>query len=291
LTGAPDATAFDVDVVVVNYNAGDHLLACVGSVFEAAGGAEAKVFVVDNDSSDGSAERVKEAFPRVELISNAENRGFGAAANQGIAAGSSPFVFLLNPDARISAGALRDLLSYVGQRDRVGAVGVLTRDPDGSVYPSARTIPTFPQAAGHALIGPFKRDNRFSRAYTMSDWDRTSEREVDWVSGSSMLLRRRAIDSSGPFDEAFFMYAEDADLCTRIREAGWQVMFTPVIEVTHDHGLSTRGSRRMIREHSRSIYIYFEKHHAQGWRKMLLPAVRAVVWARAEIVSRRMWRP
>ena len=287
----PGEAPADVDVVVVNYNAGGHLLRCVGSVFAAARDSSVSLVVVDNDSQDGSATRAKEAFPDIVLISNRDNRGFGSASNQGIATGDADWIFLLNPDAEIITGTFGSLLDLAAEHPEAGVFGVLARDPDGTLYPSARKIPTLAEAAGHALIGPFKKDNRFSRAYTMDGWDRASERAVDWVSGSCMLLRRSAIERVGAFDPAFFMYAEDADLCTRMREAGYTVLFTPTVEVLHDHGLSTRGSRRMIREHSRSIYQFFEKHYAKGWRRAFLPFARAVLWVRAEIVSRRMWRP
>ena len=275
----------------MNYNSGEHLLRCVGSAFRSAGDASVRVRVVDNDSQDGSAQRAEEAFPEIALISNRDNRGFGSASNQGISAGDADWVFLLNPDAEIASGSLGDLLKLAKERPDAAVLGVLVRDPDGSLYPSARKIPTLAEAAGHALIGPFKKDNRFSRAYTMDGWDRTSEREVDWVSGSCMLVRRSALERVGAFDPTFFMYAEDADLCTRMREAGYGVLFTPAMEVVHDHGLSTRGSRGMIWEHSRSIYRFFDKHYAKGWRRAFLPIAWLVLWLRAAIVSRRMWRP
>jgi N-acetylglucosaminyl-diphospho-decaprenol L-rhamnosyltransferase len=289
VSGATDPVA--VDVVVVNYNGGDHLLRCVASVFAHAGDARVTVAIVDNDSADGSAQRAAGDYPAVRLIANRDNVGFGSAANQGIASGTAPWVFLLNPDAEIAEGALSDLLRFADAKPRGAVVGALVRDPDGSLYPSARKIPTLSEAAGHALVGPFRRDNRWSRSYTMEGWDRRSERSVDWVSGSSMLLRRSALERVGAFDPGFFMYAEDADLCTRMRAAGYEVWFTPLVTVVHDHGLSTRGSRRMIWEHSRSIGRYFAKHYATGWRRVFLPPANAVLWLRAAIVSRRMWRP
>ena len=281
----------DLDVVIVNYNAGEHLLRCVASVRAAAGATETIIRVIDNDSQDDSIDRLAEADPDVRIIRNLDNVGFGSAVNQGIAAGTAPWVLALNPDAEISSGDLATLLDFASGHDSAGAVGVLVRDPDGTIYPSARRVPTLAEAAGHALIGPFRRDNRWSRAYTMEGWDRTSAREVDWVSGSSMLLRRNALERTGGFDPGYFMYAEDADLCTRLRADGWEVWFTPAVTVVHDHGLSTRGSRRMIWEHSRSIQRYFSKHIATGWKRILLPVSWVVLWIRAVIVSRRMWRP
>jgi N-acetylglucosaminyl-diphospho-decaprenol L-rhamnosyltransferase len=277
----------DLGIVVVDYNAGPHLARCIDSVVAQTGDASVEVVVVDNASRDGSAKRAAAAHPEVTLIENPDNRGFATAANQGIRATSAPFVFVLNPDAEISAGTLSGLVKLAADRPTAGAIGPLVREPDGSIYPSARKIPSIGEAVGHAFLQPFDPDNRFSRAYTMSGWDRASEREVSWVSGSCVLLRRDALDQVGLFDEGYFMYAEDADLCTRLRAAGWKVLFTPELEVTHERGVSTGNSRRMIHEHSRSIYRYFAKHHASGWRRVLLPFAWIALRARAVLVS---WR-
>ena len=277
----------DIGVVVVNYNAGDHLLRCIDSVFAQAGDAEVDVVVVDNSSRDGSMARLAAAHPDVARIENRDNRGFAAAANQGIRATTAPYVFVLNPDAEVGAGTLAGLLKLADDRPRAGAIGPVVRDLDGSLYPSARKVPTIGEAVGHAFLHPFDPDNRFSRAYTMADWDRTSEREVSWVSGSCILLRRSALEDVGLFDEGYFMYAEDVDLCTRLRRTGWTVLFTPELEVTHERGVSTGNSKRMIRVHSDSIYRYFAKHHATGWRRVLLPFAWLALRARAELVIRR----
>lgn len=276
-----------VSVVVVNFDSGDDLRACLESVYRAAGEAPAEVVVVDNASRDGSADRAQADFPAARVIRNRSNRGFPAAANQGMRTSRSPWVFLLNPDAKIAAGTLPGLVEAAERHPRWGAVGVLTRNPDGSVYPSARKVPSYTEAVFHAVLHPFVNDNRWSRAYTMDGWDRSSERRVDWVSGSSMLLRRRALDDVGLFDEGYFMYVEDLDLCTRMRAAGWEVWFTPALDVVHVGATATRGRRAMTREHSRSMYRYFVRHRSPGGRALLRPAAWAVLQTRAAIVS---WR-
>src|SRR5207342_3155963 len=136
----------------------------------------------------------------------------------------------------------------------------LTKNPDGTVYPSARKVPSISESLMHSFLGPFVPDNRWTRSYTMAGWDRHGERQVEWVSGSSMLLRREALDAVGIFDEGYFMYVEDVDLCTRMRDAGWEVWFSPELEVEHEAGSVTKGSRRMTLEHSKSIYRYYVRH-------------------------------
>jgi N-acetylglucosaminyl-diphospho-decaprenol L-rhamnosyltransferase len=276
----------DLAVVVVNHNAGPYLSRCMESVLGATGVLHTEVVVVDNASMDGSLGPVTGGSASVRLIRNPQNRGFAAAANQGIAVTSAPFLLLLNPDARIVAGSLEVLVKVARERYRAGAVGVLVRNPDGSIQPSARRVPRMGEALGHAVLGPIAPGNPWTRAYTMADWDRATEREVEWVSGSAMLLRREAIEDVGPFDEGYFMYVEDVDLCTRLRRAGWQVLFSPEVEVVHQIGVSTRGQRgRMAFEHSRSIYRYFSKFRAHGPLVLLKPPVRVALWLRALLMS------
>ena len=274
----------DLAVVVVNHNAGDFLARCMSSIGSSAGELGVEVVVVDNASSDGSAERA--AGTGVRLIGNPDNRGFARAANQGVAATGAPLVLLLNPDAEVVGGSLPALVKVARERPRAGAVGALVRNPDGSIQPSARRVPRLGEALGHAFLGPIWPGNPWTRSYTMAGWDRSSEREVEWVSGSAMLLRREALDQVGTFDEGYFMYVEDVDLCTRLRGAGWEVLFSPELEVVHQIGVSTHGQRgRMAFAHSDSIYRYFAKHRAAGARALLKPAVRVALWLRAVLMS------
>lgn len=275
----------DLGVVIVNYNAGDHLARCLDSVFASTGECSLEVVVVDNASRDGSARRGAESHPQVLLLENPDNLGFARAANQGIRSTSAPFVLLLNPDAEMISGTLADLAKLIRDRPRAGAITPLIRNPDGTPYPTGRRVPPLGEALGHVLLGPFLPGNRFTRSYTLADWDRTTEREVDWIAGSAMLLRRAALDEVGLFDEAFFMYAEDVDLCTRLRQAGWSVVFCPQVEVRHVGALAAGRSKRMPLEHSRSAYRYFAKHHARGWRKVLLPPVWLALHLRAALVT------
>jgi N-acetylglucosaminyl-diphospho-decaprenol L-rhamnosyltransferase len=280
-------SALDVAVVVVNYNSGPDVSRCVRSVFEAAGDARVEVVIVDNHSRDGSARDAVLENPGTRLIENGSNRGFIAAANQGIRATTAPFVFLLNPDAEVAFGTLGGLAKVARHRPQAGAIGALTRSLDGTIYPSARKVPTLLEAIGHAFLVPFRPENRFTRAYTMADWDRRSERPVDWVSGSSMLLRRAALDQVGLLDEGYWMYVEDLDICTRLRAAGWEVWFSPEVEAVHIGGTTTVGKKRFTLRHSMSVYRYFVKFRSPGWKAVLRPLAWVALRARAALVS---WR-
>ena len=277
----------DLAVVIVNHDAGEDLLRCIGSVFDSAGEISLEVLVIDNRSQDGSPEAVAAAFPQVRVIRNESNRGFAPAANQGMLASRSEFVLLINPDAEIVAGTLEGFLKVARDHPRAGAIGALTRDPDGTIYPSARRVPSLFLGLGHTMVSPFWRNNPWSRRYRMAEWDRRSEREVEWVSGSSVLLRRASLDEVGCFDEQYFMYVEDMDLCTRLRKGGWEVWFSPQLEITHIGGTATAGHRAMTLQHSKSVYTYFVKHQSPGWRVVLRPFAWGLLRLRAAYVS---WR-
>ncbi|HZD18943.1 MAG TPA: glycosyltransferase family 2 protein, partial [Actinomycetota bacterium] len=277
----------DLAVVIVNRDAGAYLERCIRSVFGASAGLELDVLIVDNDSSDGSARFAVGAHPEARLIETGENRGFAAGVNVGIGATDAPFVFVLNPDAEIWEGTLDGFVKVAWDHPRAGAIGPLVRNSDGTVYSTGRVVPSIRTAIGHAFLGPFFPNNRFTRTYRVADWDRGAEREVDWISGSAFLVRREALDGVGLLDEGFFLYAEEVDLFTRLRSAGWTILFTPELEVIHEGGVSTGRSRAMHLQHSRSVARYFAKHHGRGWRRALLPVVRLGLRVRAEVVSLR----
>ena len=279
----------DLAVVIVNHNAGEYLLRCLDSLKSSAGDTSLEIFLVDNASTDGSIDRARATHDDVTFVVNADNRGFSASVNQGITRSHAPFILLMNPDAEVSSGTLSALLKVAEDWPRVAAIGPLIRNPDGSVYPSGRVFPSIRDAVGHAFLAPFRPNNRYSRAYTIADWDRMTPRVLDWVSMSCMLVRRSALQEVGLLDESFFLYGEELDLCTRFRDAGWEVLYTPEVEVTHAVGVSTSqaGALWRQREHSKGVYRYFAKHRATGWRRILLAPAWVALRLRAELVGRR----
>lgn len=260
----------DIAAVIVNYNACDALLTCVQSL--RADGVQT-VVVVDNESQDGSPEALAAAEPDARLLSTGANLGYGRAANRGVAVVDNPYVLILNADVEVEPGAAKALLAALERDPTLAAVGPRVEEPDGSVYPSGRPFPDMVVAAGHAFLGYALPQNRFTRAYRMLDWDRTTFRHVDWISGSCLLARRDAFEAVGGFDEAYFMYAEDVDLCWRWGRAGWRVAYDPAARVVHAGAVSTnQAAYRMILEHHRSLWR-FACRSTWGPRRALLPAV------------------
>jgi len=273
----------DLAVVIVNYNAGDYLERCLASIAAHRGDVTLDVLVIDNASADDSHTRAIAAHPWARLIENPENVYLSPAWNQGIRETSAPFVLLLNPDTEWWRGTLADYLRAALEHPRAGIVGPLVRNSDGTVYPSGRVFPSVTDAVGHAFLGSVRPGNLFTQRYHMEGWDRTTEREVDWVSGCCMLFPRRAFDEVGTFDEAFPLYGEELDMGARLRAAGWSILFTPEVEILHEIGVSTGRSRRTLVTHSMSIYRYYRKHRALGWRRVTLPLAWVVLRLRAEI--------
>ena len=275
--------AAELAVIIVNYNTGDYLERCLASLETHRGDVGIDVVVIDNASVDGSHTRAIAAHPWARLIENRENIYLSPAWNQGIRATDAPYVLLLNPDTEWWVGTLADYVAVARAHPRAGIVGPMIRNLDGTVYPSGRPLPSVVDAVGHGFVGPIMPDNRFTRRYHMEGWDRTTEREVDWVSGACMLLPRKVFEDVGMLDEAFPLFAEELDMATRLRDAGWSVLYTPDVEVLHALGVSRGRSRRMSVMHSTSVYRYYRKHRAAGWRKLTLPFAWTALRARAEI--------
>jgi N-acetylglucosaminyl-diphospho-decaprenol L-rhamnosyltransferase len=278
--------------VVVNYNAGDHLLHCVRSLRSA--GVE-HIVVVDNASVDRSADAVRAADPDVDALDAGTNLGFGRAVNRGAARVDGELLLILNPDTVVEPGLVKALAAALDADPSLGIVGPRIEEPDGTVYPGARTFPSMGDAVGHAFLGLVAPRNRFTRRYRMLDADPAVARRVDWVSGSCMLVRRRCFDDLGGYDEGYFMYGEDVDLCWRAWRAGWSVGYEPAGRVVHVQGVSTdRAPYRMIAAHHRSLLRFWWRSTPPLRRVLLAPWVAAglgvrllLVWAQRGLIAAR----
>lgn len=269
-----------VGIVIVNWNARECLRRSLNALRESVCGDALLVVVVDNASTDGSADMVRASFPECQVIANASNAGYACANNQGIAACASQYVLLLNPDAYVAPDTIEKLTSFMQQDCGLGALGPMLLNADGSLQYSCRAFPTL--GAGlfrQTPLGALFPHNRFTADYLMTAWDHTTPREVDWLSGACVMLRRRALDEIGGLDESFYMYCEDVDLCRRLHRAGWKVMYLPTTSVVHAIGQSSNQAQaRMIVERHRAMLLFFCKHHTRGARALLLPvAVGGIV--------------
>jgi N-acetylglucosaminyl-diphospho-decaprenol L-rhamnosyltransferase len=277
-----------VSAVVVNYNAGEHLLGCVASLRDE--GVEDLV-VVDNGSTDGSAAMLREADAAVRVIRPGRNLGYGGGANAGARHARHPLMLVCNPDLVLHEGALARLAAAAAERPDAAVIGPCILTAEGDVYPSARSFPSIAEAAGHAFVGLISEENRWTRRYKRPLAGPAAAprglTEVDWVSGACFLVRQEAYASVGGFDEAYFMYVEDVDLCWRLRRAGWEVLYEPAAVVTHVQGVSTaRHPYRMALAHHRSMWR-FAARSSTGAARAALPLVAAGIVVRLGIESAR----
>ena len=254
-------------ILIVNFNSGEHLGWCLRSIAEHA--LDARVLVIDNASRDGSDRSAEEAGDRVVLQRNTSNVGFARAINQGLAQVRSEAVLLLNPDCRLLSGALPALEAQLAMYPDCAVAGPQILDDDGAIQGSVRGDPDM-------LTGLFGRSTLLTRVFPRSRAARRNVRtdatsnengvstKVDWVSGACMLVRRAALEAVHGFDERYFLYWEDADLCRRLRARGYTIHYVPEAKVIHSVGQSSRSVPGLaIRAFHRSAYTYYATHVAR----------------------------
>ena len=255
----------DVSIVIVSWNTKDILRNCLRSVFENTSGVSFEVIVVDNASTDASAEMVTEEFSDVILVANTNNRGFAAGNNQGMKIARGRYVLLLNSDTIILDRAIEKMVAFTDSKPKAAVAGCRVLNPDMTLQPTCFMYPSILNMTLSCsyLYKIFPKSHFFGRE-RMSWWDRNDTRQVDVVTGCFMLVRRSAIDQIGLMDERFLMYAEETDWCYRFSKAGWEIYYTPSARIIHLGGQSSRQVRsQMLTEVVVSVLKFMEKHH--GW--------------------------
>jgi N-acetylglucosaminyl-diphospho-decaprenol L-rhamnosyltransferase len=270
-----------LSVLIVSHNTRELLSSCLVSLAERLSGVEHEVCVVDNASTDGTADLVRSRFPGVRLISNDVNRGFSAAVNSALAATSGTYVCWLNSDAELLNDGMSALLTFLDEHQDVAIAGPQIVNADLSIQFSRRSFPSYANALFNrsSLLTRWFPRNRYTREYLHTDWDHSQMREVDWVSGACLVHRRALVDTIGRIDERFFMYMEDIDFCFRARQAGFRTVYHPALRVLHHIGGTSRNVpvQRVLVLH-RSIRRYYVKHFR---RNLLLDAASdAIIWTR-----------
>jgi N-acetylglucosaminyl-diphospho-decaprenol L-rhamnosyltransferase len=284
-------------VITVTYSPGPHLDRFMASLAHATD-RPVTVVMADNGSTDGAPEDALEHYPNARLLRTGANLGYGTAVNRAVAeylkdpnySGDSEFVVVANPDVQWGPCSIDVLLEAAARWPRGGALGPLIRNPDGSLYPSARHLPSLIRGGMHAVVGPLWRSNPWTDAYRQAKHT-PSERPVGWLSGSCLLLRQAAYDEVSGFDERYFMYMEDVDLGDRLGQAGWQNVYVPSAEILHDKGHATgRDPARNLAAHHTSTYTFLADRYPKWWQGPLRWTMKAALAARAGLVVRNSRR-
>ncbi|ALB20494.1 WbbL [Mycobacterium tuberculosis] len=284
----------------MTYSPGPHLERFLASL-SLATERPVSVLLADNGSTDGTPQAAVQRYPNVRLLPTGANLGYGTAVNRTIAqlgemAGDAgepwvdDWVIVANPDVQWGPGSIDALLDAASRWPRAGALGPLIRDPDGSVYPSARQMPSLIRGGMHAVLGPFWPRNPWTTAYRQERLE-PSERPVGWLSGSCLLVRRSAFGQVGGFDERYFMYMEDVDLGDRLGKAGWLSVYVPSAEVLHHKAHSTgRDPASHLAAHHKSTYIFLADRHSGWWRAPLRWTLRGSLALRSHLMVRSSLR-
>jgi hypothetical protein len=262
----------EVTAIVVTYNAAPWIERSLESVR----GREAELIVVDNGSTDGTVELVRERFPEVRLVEH-ENRGFGAGNNAGMRLGSGQYFLLLNPDAWLTGDALEQLVAFADAHPEAGVVGPKLLNPDGTLQRSVRGYPTpWRIATEYFFLRKLAPRSRLLNAFFGAGFDHESVRTAEFLPGACLLVRREAVDSIGGFDEDFFLMSEEVDWCYRFRQAGWDVLFYPGAEVVHVIGASHNPAlfREIVRGHLRFLRKHRGLRVAERARRVMLWGLR-----------------
>ncbi|MFJ4651071.1 glycosyltransferase family 2 protein [Nocardia sp. NPDC088792] len=271
-----------VSVVLVTYQSADDLPECLSSLKSAAGAYELETVIVDNASRDNSVE-IAQGFGAT-VIANPDNPGLSTAINQGAARAKGSWLLLLNPDTELEENSIAQLVDRLKADPQIGAVGPNIRQPGGEPYPTGRRFPSLLVGVLHALLARIWPSNPATRLYLMDGLDRTVAQDVDWVSGSCMMIRREAFDRVGGFDAGYFMYFEETDFCLRLHRNGWRIVFDPAATIMHKVGGSTKSApyRKVINHHKSALRFFRCRHQGKPWI-ILTPVVAIFLAVRAGV--------
>lgn len=275
-----------LSIVIVNYNVKHFLEQCLKSVYQAIQNIEAEVFVVDNNSIDGSQDMVRSSFTDVKLIANSKNTGFSTANNQAIKESKGEYVLLLNPDTVVPENCFQALLEFADKTPDLGGCGIPMYDGQGNYLPeSKRGLPT-PEVAFYKMIGLnklFPKSKKFGK-YHLGYLAPDQNHEVEILAGAFMLIRKKVLDKIGLLDETFFMYGEDIDLSYRITKAGWKNYYFAGSRIIHYKGESTKKlSTNYVKVFYKAMVIFAEKHYAGSNQKLFKLFINMAIYGRASL--------
>jgi N-acetylglucosaminyl-diphospho-decaprenol L-rhamnosyltransferase len=254
----------DLSCIIVNYKNSGPLKDCLASLYQTVQGLEFEVIIVDNSENDPGLQPLKELYPKAQFISNSSNVGFSKANNQAGKIGQGNVLIFLNPDTILPDQSINSMYRYFRSHTETGALGPKVVNPDGSLQYSCRRYPTLWTGLfnRYSILSQLFPGNRFTSQYLMRDFDHNEIRPVDWLSGCCLMVSKSTFDISHGFDENYFLFNEDVDLCRTINQAGKEVIYFPEAKVIHQVSTSnSKTTARVIIQRHLGMMHYFKKHH------------------------------
>ncbi len=276
-----------ISVIIVNYNAGALLRACVDSILNCP--VQVEIVVVDNASKDASLDSVQ-GLPHVQIIRNRENVGFASGCNTGLRVSTAPYILFLNPDCSFKPGALAELVNVLDSGPRVGMVGGLLTNVDGSEQVGARRAVPTPWRSFVRAFGLVSLAGWWPRLFFDFNLHKqplpTHPVEVEAISGACMMIKRAALEDVGEWDEGYFLHCEDLDWCMRFRQKGWKILFVPSAVITHVLGFCGRNRPVFVEWHKhKGMMRFYRKFFKEDYPGLLMLLVGAGVWLRFGVVA------
>ena len=257
----------DLSCIIVNYKNSEPLKDCLASLYQTAQRIDFETIIVDNSENDLGLQPLKELYPKAQFVSNSSNVGFAKANNQAAKIAQGKVLIFLNPDTILSDQAIDSMYRYYCSHTETGVLGPKVVNPEGSLQYSCRRYPTLWTGLfnRYSILSRLFPENRFTSQYLMRDFDHNEIRQVDWLSGCCLMVSKNTFENSHGFDENYFLFNEDVDLCRTIKQAGKEVIYFP--EATIIHQVSTSNSKttaRVIIQRHLGMMHYFKKHHGQN---------------------------
>ncbi len=252
-----------VSIIIVTFNSSKYIRACIDSIYEKTSDCDYEIIVVDNNSSDDTVDILYHEYKKVRLIRNTHNTGFAKANNKGIRRAKGDYIMLLNPDTVLKNNAITLLRDFLDSRPDAGCVGSKLTYFDGKHQLSCRKFPNFYNVFfGRKSVLRFAfPNNPISKQYMQEHLDYSAVQTVDWVMGAAMMIKKEVLDHVGLFDEDFFLFVEDTDLCYRFMQNEYKVYYYPEAQISHFHGASVRTRFNIAQlQHNISMYKFFRKY-------------------------------
>ncbi len=268
------AETVDLSCIIVSYNSSTPLKNCLESIYHTLQEISFEVIIVDNSQNDPGMPSLKESYPQAQVIQNTINVGFAKANNQAVLSAKGEILLFLNPDTILADQVIEKMVAYLKSNPEIGALGPKVLNADGSLQYSCRRFPTLMTGFfnRYSLLSKWFPDNPFTTHYLMKDFAHDENREVDWLSGCCLMVPRPVFEMVLGFDEHYFLFNEDVDLCRTISQKGFKVMYFPSVEITHHvHTSNSKVPVDIIIKRHRGMKHFYGKHYAKN------PVVKMIV--------------